>query len=313
MTVVAISPERALHSVMVWDTVVQHAAFSHRDSCCGFRHAGLFWLSNGYQYGTANNRRDLWCSDDLVRWVRRNSATPYQGYSPVASFDGKIVACGDKVYVSDDMGATFTVALDDPPFAVSTSTVYTPRLLARGGKLLLFVQDQLWVSEDLETWTSVSLPWQMRVNFAIWDFKGSVYIAAGNNDTRNDPQESGYPSKTSFNDVWRSADPTLGAENWTRLTASAPWSSRMWPGYCVHGDEMVIGYGYKNTAPVANWNDLWASRDGVNWREISQITPASRRHFPTMFSHAGSVWMMTGNQNPSAPGTLNDVLRLRNV
>lgn len=308
--IIPFSPDVALHDLMTWRTVVEHAAFAHRDSCCHFEHAGLYWLSNGYQYGTANALRDLWCSDDLKRWVRKNAATPYQQYSPVASFDGKIVACGDRVYVSEDLGSTWTVVLETPPFAISTSTVYTPRMIARGGKLLLFVQDQLWVTSDLVNWTSVALPWAMRVNFAIWDMNGEVFIAAGNNDDPNSPPEGGYPGKTSLNDVWKSPDPTAGPSSWTRLTANAPWPARMWPGYCVHSGHLVIGYGYKNTVTPDNWNDLWVSKDGVNWRQISQRVAASKRHFPSMFSHAGSIWLMCGNQNPAAPGTLNDVLRL---
>lgn len=307
MPVIPIKPFAAVPAAGSWDEVKTHALFTHRDSCTRFYHDGYVYLSNGYQYG-GNLMRDLWRSRDGLTWKLVNGATPYTGYSAITSYNGQIVAAGDKVYASDDGGVTFDVVLDPVPWTTNDIVLYSSRLVVFDGALLAVLGDEIWSTEDLTTWTSASLPWTARRNYSVEVLGGKVHLLAGSVEVPNSPVEEGYGEKTSLNDHWCSATPMVEA-SWDMLAEHAPWAPRMWPATCVHGDVLVMGTGYDNVND-ANHDDLWAFDRGV-WREINIGATMPSRHYATMFSLNGAVFMTTGNRNPDLPTTLNDVLVLR--
>lgn len=308
MHTVSVLPTTSLRAASAWTRVKYPAAYSHRDSCRIFKHKGRVYLSNGYQPGNLL-LRDLWMSTDAIDWICVNDDTPYLGWCPITSFGGRIVALGDKIMASEDDGVTFDIVLDNPPFAIPTTTVGTWQPLVRGTSLILIGANKCWWTTDLISWSSRTLPF-FRNNFAIWDCGGYVYLAAGNNETPNSPAEVGYPGRTSFKDVWRVDDPIAGT--WTRIVAEAPWAKRMWPGFALHGGEMVITGGYNNVTGATNFADTWASRDGVNWREIAIGAHYPHRHFPSVISQRGRLILNNGNQNPNvSPGTINDIWELK--
>jgi len=304
MGAIQIIANKALHADSGW-TLLGNAAYSHRDSSRVFEHKGLLYLSNGYQPGHIL-LPDLWKSYDGINWHLVNDATPYTGWCPVISVKGAIVALGDPVMISEDDGLTFIAIPGDPPFTTEANTRKTWWPIVRGDRLIMCGQGHVWWTEDLENWSTEDMPFY-RENYALWDLKGRLYIAAGSDvTTPNDPPEQQYPDSTSFNDVWMTDDPISGT--WTRILEFAPWAARMWPGFAVHGDEMVIMGGYNNRAGV-NFGDTWASRDGVSWREITG-TALPARHYPQAFSRFGKLILNNGNMNAGTTGTYNDMYEL---
>lgn len=304
---ISMTANKAIHPDSSWAVVRQEADYSVRDSSRAFWHAGFWYLSNGYQHGNVL-LPDLWRSADGITWHLVNPSTPYTGWCPVTSFDGEIVAVGEKVWRSTDGGASFSVALETPPFSVANNTGETWWIVVRGDRLFMFGANKIWHTTDLVSWSSIDLPF-FRNNFAIWDYRGYIFIAAGNTDVANSPAEAGYPGRTSFNDVWRCEDPLDGG-SWMRVTTSAPWAPRMWPAFCVHGDEMVLSGGFDNVTGATNYADTWVSRDGINWRQLTggDYTP---RHYATMISHKGRILLQNGNRSPNvSPGVMNDIWEL---
>lgn len=312
MPVISALPNRALHSSMTW-TLVKQAEYSQRDDGRPFFHNGLHWISHGYQENIPGEQvKDLWCSSDALTWRRVQITTPWMGLAPVLSFNGEIVAMAEKVWRSSDNGLNFTVALETPPWNIIgiSGDISGWRATVHNGYILLFQDDTVWFTQNLTDWDSADLPWY-RLRGALWGLNGYVYSAGGNNTETNDPPETNYPTFTSLNDVWRSADPTAGPGSWTELTASAPWAPRMWPGFCVHGDEMVIAGGYNNITGLSNYDDTWVSRDGITWGEIGG-TAFPDTHAPNMFSAGGKLLLQNGNRYPTvASGTVRDIYELR--
>lgn len=306
MSAIPIIANKALHKDAGWN-LLGNAAYSPRDSTRIFEHEGLLYLSNGYQPGGIL-LPDLWKSWDGIRWFLVNASTTYTGWCPMISFGGAIVALGNPVMKSDDGGLTFTTVPGSPPFTTVPNTRKTWWSLVRGDTLMMFGEGKTWWTTDLVTWSSRNTPFY-RENYALWDLGGMVYMAAGSDATTpNVPPEAGYPDSTSFNDVWAVDDPITGT--WSRIQVNAPWAPRMWPGFAVHGDEMVITAGYNNRTADTNFNDTWVSRDGVNWREITG-TPFPHRHYPQVFSRFGRLILNNGNQNPNSPGGVtNDIYEL---
>lgn len=296
MPMISATPNRALHSSMTW-TFLKLAEYSKRDDARYFFHNGMHWISHGYQQDIPGEIvYDLWNSDDGITWNMVRLTTPWVGLAPVVSLNGDIVALGEKVYRSADNGASFTVALESPPYGTTNRAHW--RVVVRGGYILLFVDDTLWYSNNLTTWNSVALPFS-RFAFAIWDFNGYVYVAGGFTEEANDPPEQGYEQFTTHNDVWRSADPKAGSGSWTQITANAAFPPHMWAGYCVHGDEMVLAGGMNNIDYV-NVDFTFASRDGTNWREIGG-TPIPLIHAPLLISVNGRLLFQNGMGYPPGP------------
>jgi hypothetical protein len=311
MPMLSALPNHALHSSMTW-TFVKKAEYSQRDDGRHFQHNGLHWLSHGYREGIPGAQVfDLWNSEDAMTWNLVRLTTPWMGLAPVVSFNGEIVALAEKVYRSTDNGVTITVALETPPWNIIgiSGDISGWRALVRNGYLLLFQDETVWYTQNLTDWDVADLPWY-RLRGALWDLNGYVYAAAGNNTETADPPETNYPNFTSLNDVWRSADPTAGPGSWTELTASAPWAQRMWPGFCVHGDEMVIAGGYDNVTGGSNFDDTWVSRDGITWREIGG-TAYPDVHAPNLISASGRLLIQNGNRYPTGTGVIRDIFELR--
>lgn len=306
MGILNLIPNRSISSTSAW-TYKGLTNYSHRDSTRIFEHKGLLYLSNGYQPGGVLVR-DLWKSFDGIDWFPVNLNTPYLGWCPVVSFKGSIVALGNSIMKSDDDGVTFSTVLASAPFDMPQNTRGTWWALVRGETLILIGKNKTWWTSDLISWASRDMPFY-RENFAVWDMGGRVFLAAGSSEGAKTPPETGYPNLTSFNDVWANSDPITNS--WSRLVESAPWVPRMWPAFAVHGGELVITGGYDNVSGATNFNDTWASRDGVSWRQIASAVRYSPRHYSQLVSRSGQLILNNGNRNPNTPpGTINDVWTL---
>jgi hypothetical protein len=97
-------------------------------------------------------------------------------------------------------------------------------------------------------------------------------------------------------DVWSSSD---GA-NWTRATANAPWGQRNLHVTMVHDGKIWVMGGQTNPefvsgVPVAFYNDVWNSSDGVNWTQVTAHAAWSPRGMiQGTFEFNGRMWLVGG-------------------
>ena len=281
-----------------WVKVTDAAAFSPRDTAEDAVFDGKMWLSNGYYHGGVLTR-DLWRSADGATWTLVNADTPYDGYSEMAVYDGKIWAVKGSAWHSAD-GVTWTCAAERTPFGArgyGELTVHDGRMWQLGSG-----QD-VWCSADGVDWTLTTdtAPYGNRAASAVSVFKGKLWLMGGRTHAPNNPPEKGYPQYTTHNDVWCSAD---GA-TWTRVLAHAPWAPRMWFISKVYAGRMWIIGGYDNEHH-RNFSGVWYTEDGETWHEFVSETHFSARHEPTCYVYDNSLWVVAGNSWP----VLNDAWRL---
>ena len=93
-----------------------NAAFSIRDTAEDLVYDGKLWLSNGFFNGNILTR-DLWSTTDGVTWTRVNDNTPYDGYSEMVVYDGKMWAIKESVWTSTD-GVKWERVSEKTPFGV---------------------------------------------------------------------------------------------------------------------------------------------------------------------------------------------------
>ena len=280
------------------EEVTAKAAFTPRDTAEDLVFDDKMWLSNGYSHG-GKLFRDLYTSTDGKLWTQVKAATPYDGYSEMVVYDGKLWAVKGSVWNSTD-GKDWTQVLAKTPFGARG---YGELLVHDGKMWQLGSGADVWHTTNGSEWTCVTkqTPYGDRAATAVVSFKGKLWVMGGYIKAPNDPPEKGYAKFTTFNDVWCSTD---GVE-WTRVLDNAPWAPRMWfIAKVYHGRMWLVG-GYDN-ANQRNLGDVWCSDDGVAWYRVVSQPTFSPRHEPTCYVYDDSLWVVAGNKWP----VLNDVWRL---
>ncbi|HMT45057.1 MAG TPA: FG-GAP-like repeat-containing protein, partial [Chakrabartia sp.] len=253
---------------------------------------GLYWMSNGYQYGGIN-LRDMWNSPDGVTWTKVLDATPYPTYAQVIPFNGALYAISNETWRSDD-GVNWIQATSETPF-IHTAEM---NVLVFNNKLWMLTEDGAWASDDGVNWArQSSFPFGARHHFSSMVFDGKLIVAGGFSDEANPQPETIYTDKTSHNDVWASSD----GVTWERLTEHAEWSPRFFaPMQAYNGNLYLLG-GLDNI-DGANLGEVWVSADAIHW-SLMDGARFSPRHWPGSLVVGDTLEVLGGNGWP----TLNDI------
>ena len=286
-----------------WTCVTSHAAFTPRDTAEDFVLEGKMWLSNGWRsrFGTRDSTftPDLWSSSDGVNWTRVTDKTPYDPYSEMVVFQGKVWAIKASVWNSTD-GVRWTKVLDKTPFGsrgYGEAVVFKDRIWQLGSGA------DVWSTADGVNWTCAveKAPFGARMGSAVAAYDGKLWLMAGNTPGANDPVEKGYKDVTTHNDVWCSED----GDHWTRVLEHAPWLPRQWCVAAVYAGRLWLIGGYDNVR-AGNLGDVWTTTDGRDWRPFESPVRFAPRHEVTPYVFDGSLWVVAGNTWP----VVNDVWRL---
>jgi hypothetical protein len=228
-----------------------------------------------------------------------NDATPYDGYSEMVAYQGKMWAIKGSVWNSID-GVEWTQVATETPFGVRG---YGEVVVHDGKMWQLGSGADVWWSKDGKSWTCATetAPYGDRAASAVAVFDGKLWLMGGYTRRRNEPPEKNYPELTTHNDVWVSSD---GAQ-WERVVEHAPWTPRMWFIAKPYAGELWIIGGFDNVNG-RNLGDVWHTRDGKKWIQLTAEPVFAPRHEPTCYVYDGSLWVVAGNTWP----VVNDVWRL---
>ena len=286
-----------------WELVTDAAAFGPRDTAQPIAFAGHIWLSNGYFDSQRPVIRDLWRSEvgeeTGSKWHKVLDETPFDHHSAVAVLNGKIYAAKNTVWRSDD-GIKWEKLTDQGPTQFADAL---PMMRAFKGRLWFFWRDEIASSADGITWRAEGKGrYGPRSSYGVIANKDWIYVLGGALHNENNPKEKSYPTQTSVNDVWRSADGKV----WTRLVKHAGWSPRKWPGVVAHNNKLYLFGGFDNLVGD-NIGELWESEDGANWKRVVTDHEPSSRHWPSLFSSGEYLILAAGNGWP----VINDVWKIK--
>lgn len=185
----------------------------------------------------------------------------------------------------------------------------------------------------------VGVIWEPRAGLQAVNHKGSFYVLGG-----RAPKMSplAFGDSIFFNDVWKSGN---SGKDWSRISSGlgAPWASRAYFQAVTKGPYMYVIGGQNSVAfpnpdptcggalppgvpcPVSIlasdfFNDVWRSRDGVHWQQMTDDAAWSERAGLSAVSHNGWIYVMGGSVNddtaiigPGGPPRIyyNDVYRSR--
>ncbi len=230
---------------------------------------------------------DVWRSDDSgANWTEVEPTAgrprwPARSYHEVVVQGTRMVLLGGQNFILE------------PNPACGGSFFCFPRFLSRSE----FFND-VWASTDGSHWEQLtaSAPWEGRAGLSAAVLGDEIYVLGGS--VNDDPGiVGGPPTRQLFNDVWKSAD----GVNWELLTASAPWAPRAGAAVVVKdGYLYLLGgeFAFQGNPPPY-FNDVWRTRDGVDWELVTPSAGWSPRPGHTCDELDGAIVCFGGyGQSP---------------
>lgn len=186
---------------------------------------------------------------------------------------------------------------------------------------------------DRWSWNEIQddAEWSARAGLRVVALRRNLFLLGGR--TPLDPAVAPAPGASQiWGDVWRSRD---NGKNWTRILETDDtdhWPARAYFQALTKGGHMYVigGQNYvviPNPAPVGPpfisvsefFNDVWRSRDGVHWTQMTADAGWDGRAGLSAVALGGYIYVMGGSQNddsaviggPPARIYFNDVWRSR--
>mmetsp|Transcript_19517 Transcript_19517/g.31767 ORF Transcript_19517/g.31767 Transcript_19517/m.31767 type:complete len:326 (-) Transcript_19517:33-1010(-) len=146
-------------------------------------------------------------------------------------------------------------------------------------------------SATADTWTFLgSAPWSGRDRAAAAVLGGRVFMAGG------------YDYHKHLNDVWSSED----GITWQQVSDHASWRARSGHAMVAFNEEIWVLAG--ENSPIGQsiyFNDVWASRDGHQWVQLSGSAPWCKRTSAAAAAFNSQVFVLGGVSESNT--YLNDV------
>lgn len=265
-----------------WTEVNKNSEWEARAGLQAINHKGSFYIMGGRTPlnpliinvpGASKIWGDVWESDDNGKsWTQILETDDNTHWAARAYFQA--VNRGKYIYIIG--GQNFNI-IDNPGFPFCSPC---PPKIAKSD----FFND-VWRSEDGKNWinmtsnTSSVKRWSPRAGLSAVVFNEEIFVMGGsvNDDSSITPQG---PARVYYNDVWKSKD----GKNWECLTKNAPWAPRAGGVavvkngfiYMIGGEDGFICNQFTPRCPPY-YNDVWRTKDGENWENITQNAQWSPR------------------------------------
>jgi len=275
-----------------WTNITKKADWPERYDHAAVAYDNKLWIAGGYNPGQVKGDtyyEDVWSSPDGENWTLVTADAPWKGrrgHELVAFDDGS----GEAMYL---IGG----------FTVDEESGYRQ------------FNNDVWKSEDGINWTEIKprnylsntdgTDWIPRMyhKCVIADHGGTsyIYLTGGRAMMENKPARH---SMLYFSDVWRSTDgmiwEKLAADDYgmRALHASAvdPATGRIYIQGGTYG--VIIDSDGNRDHPVAGWQKLWYSDDGINWISESNTSVVSNsylfRQSHQMVFYKDKLWSLPG-------------------
>ena len=282
-----------------WVKLLDAAPFAARDSAGEVVFNDRMWLLGGYTPAVVS---DVWASRDGTAWQQMGSVPSEAGVNIPVTFvhDGRMwVSSNDgRLFASAD-GREWTLITDQAPWSGrygAGSAVFNGRMWVAGGHKG-GPQNDVWSSVDGVDWTLevAEAPWSRRQVFSnLVVHRDRLFLVGGGITV--------YQPFKAYADVWSSPD----GREWTKVIDRAPWPERIWTSCAAYRDRIWLLGGFRAQPTWNNFNDVWYSADGADWRQFPSEDIWGPRHEVSAYVHDDALWLVAGNEWPLR----NDVWRL---
>ncbi|MGC8861801.1 MAG: cadherin-like beta sandwich domain-containing protein [Armatimonadota bacterium] len=278
-----------LYSLPDWVRVLKRGPWAPRDSAGEIVFKDRMWLVGGYLPELVG---DVWSSPDGVNWEKTGKLPNSSEVAVPAAF-----AYGGRMWISTNTGRFYSsqdgrhwsLVTEKLPFGGSAlcGVTFRDRMWVFGSKL----GKQIWSSADGTNW-KVELedaPWSIRSLLGgVVVHQGKLWVIGGT--------LGGYQPFKAYRDVWCSED----GVHWIQVTDCAPWPARRWTSCVVYRNRIWLFGGFRSQPTWQNFNDVWYSADGKNWKQLITENIWSPRHEISAYVFNDRLWVVAGNAWPLA-------------
>jgi hypothetical protein len=241
-------------------------------------------VRQGPDWALVNPQADWQARDSEGEFIFRNHLWILGGW-----FDAKQPNPRDVWKSSDGKQWARTVEVAPWEYSdLSVALVYHDRMWFMGGRKLPGKENsnEVWSSPDGAQWTleSPHAGWAPRVAPCSAVFRDRMWVFGGTTDFYVNTDE------TLFNDVWTSTD----GKAWTLETADAGWARRTNAQGVVFDNKLWIMGGGRWHPDALVHNDVWCTRDGANWTEVTASAPWKPRQWFSLAVYRGHMWVLGG-------------------
>lgn len=284
-----------------WQCVAKINPWPARDSAGELVFNDQIWLFGGY---TPKVIDDVWRSSNGIDWEPMPAIAGSGGINIPIRFvlDGYMwLTTNNGKYIRSRDGITWTPITGPMPWSGRTAAgcvVFKDRVWIMGGMQDGKRRNDVWSSADGLNWRqeTAAAPWsrrQLHDNVVVHD--GMIWVIGGG-------IQNYHPWKV-YRDVWRSPD----GVQWEQVTDNAPWEGRNWASCLVYHGRMWLLGGFRAEPRWANFNDVWYSTDGADWRQLTTPDIWSPRHEISPYVFDEKLWVIAGNAWP----LMNDTWHLK--
>jgi hypothetical protein len=275
-----------------WIRVKDTNPWVPRDSAGELVFGNKMWLFGGYTPGLVS---DVWSSPNGRDWTKVGEVPSPAGVNIPVNFvfEGKMwVASQDGALYSSNDGVTWMLATPEVPWKglyASGGTVFAGRMWVISRKSGTEPGNDIWSSKDGALWRheAAATPFSKRQLFSnVISFKDKLWVIGGGS--------AGYHPFRAYNDVWSSAD----GKSWTQVTDQASWPPRIWNSSAVYRNRIWFMGGFRAEPTWNNFNDVWYSADGADWRQLVTETIWAPRHEFSLYVFDDKLWLAGGNAWP---------------
>jgi hypothetical protein len=265
-----------------WTEVNKNSEWKSRAGLQAIDHKGKFYIMGGRTPinplienvpGASIIWGDVWESNDKGKSWTRILETNDNAHWPARAYF-QAVNKGNYMYIIG--GQNFNI-IDNPGFPWCSPC---PPKISKSD----FFND-VWRSEDGKKWTNmtINMPpskrWSPRAGLSAVIFNEEIFVMGGSVNDDSSITPSG-PARVYYNDVWKSKD----GKNWECMTKNAPWAPRAGGVavvkngflYMIGGEDGFICNQFTPRCPPY-YNDVWRTKDGKNWENITQNAQWSPR------------------------------------
>ena len=278
-----------------WTQAVGSAGFSGRFGFEAVVFKGRLWVIGGSSTNL-DYFNDIWYSQDGVSWTR---ATENPGFAPrrnhqVVEYKGQLWLIGGEtgmyeyendVWTSKD-GVYWTEVDVKDPFPAQVNhqvTVFKGQMWIVGGYGSDSTGHSVWSSKDGKVWTEEihEAAFPPRDGHQLVVFKNKMWIIGGQRGSAR------------YADVWSSPD----GVNWTQVVdlSVSGFKPRMLHEAAVYSGRIWVSGGYVEGVGAAN--DVWYTKDGVEWKQATESADFVGRIGHQMVNFKGKLWILGGTDN----------------
>jgi len=298
-----------------WTRVTDAAGWQARDSQGEVVFNDRMWLFGGWFDSYSAPPRDVWSSADGKSWdlvLKPDEKEPGWGHSDLAfslTYGGKMYFMGGwfngRLPGHSSSNAVWSSTDGVKWDKVTEHAGWTPRISAAvaefKGKMWVMggnedyyfgddstLRNDVWSSTDGKAWTLVTehAGWSPRVYHQAAVLDGKLYVYGGGNYV---------PNYQVHNDVWVTED----GEHWEECTPAAPWPGRIWFSSAVYRDQMwVIGGAHNQNESWENLGDVWFSKNGRDWTQLTSKVTWKERHEHSVYVLDDKLWIAGGHAKP---------------